>query len=99
MSGPNACRGSTKDARTCICTNNQLDAIGGFRGGSGLALPAFLHSLRKEVGKGLLIPNGMVNLEDNDAFGHRGTRAIKHRKISASVRPFEVLSHPDFSTR
>ena len=29
-----------------------------------LTLPAFLHSLRTEVGNGLLIPNGMLGIEE-----------------------------------
>ena len=58
LSGPNACRGSTKDARIyTLCVSllrtGAVDAL-------VLTFPAFLHSLPEEVGKGLLMPNGML---------------------------------------
>ena len=38
-------------------------------------MPAFLHSLRREVGKGLLIPKGIVAVENEEVVSGRGKSA------------------------
>lgn len=59
LSGPKACRGSTKEARTYRA--RKLRARPRAREYKPeLTLAAFLHSLLIEVGIGLLSPKGMV---------------------------------------
>lgn len=54
--------------------------------GSGLALPAFLHSLRKEVGKGLLIPKGIVSLGIGDIVRTEDNADRQDRYLSQDLR-------------
>ena len=61
LSGPKACRGSTKDARTYASKMDERYPNRSSSRWDDLTFPAFLHSLATEVGNGLLIPNGIFS--------------------------------------
>lgn len=56
------------ERREDLVTISRLETSNGKRVVGELALPAFLHSLPREVGKGLLIPKGMVTSKSENEW-------------------------------